>query len=39
MKEAYSKPVVDVKEFKAQDVLTVSNTNMGPEISDGEDDD
>ena len=31
MKEAYSKPVVDVK---AQDVLTVS----GPEITDGEDD-
>lgn len=37
MKEAYSKPVVDVKEFKAQDVLTVSNT-MGPEITDAEDD-
>lgn len=37
MKEAYSKPVVDVKEFKAQDVLTVSNE--GPEISYGEDDD
>lgn len=34
MKEAYSKPVVDVKEFKAQDVLTVS----GPEITVGEDD-
>lgn len=34
MKEAYSKPVVDVEEFKAQDVLTVS----GPEISVGEDD-
>lgn len=37
MKEAYSKPVVDVNEFKTQDVLTVSN--LGPEISDGEDDD
>lgn len=36
MKEAYSKPVVDVKEFKAQDVLTVSGS--GPEITDGEDD-
>lgn len=31
MKEAYSKPVVDVKEFQQIDVLTVS----GPEIVDG----
>lgn len=38
MKEAYSKPVVDVKEFKAQDVLTVSSYPAGPEITDGEDD-
>lgn len=35
MKETYSKPVVDVKEFKAQDVLTLSG---GPEITVGEDD-
>lgn len=31
MKEAYSKPVVDVKEFHVTDVITTS----GPEITDG----
>lgn len=34
MKEAYSKPVIDVKEFTAQDVITTS----GPEILPGADD-
>ena len=34
MKEAYSKPVVDVKEFQQINVMTSS----GPEIIGGEDD-
>lgn len=34
MKEAYSKPVVDVKEFQQIDVMTAS----GPEIIEGGDD-
>lgn len=33
MKETYSKPVVDVKEFTTQDVVTTSIN--GPEITDG----
>lgn len=37
MKETYSKPVADVKEFKAQDVLTLSGST-GPEITVGEGD-
>lgn len=36
MKEAYSKPVAEVKEFKAQDVMT---TSQGPEIINPGDDD
>lgn len=35
MKEAYSKPVVDVKEFQQIDVMTASS---GPEIIEGEGD-
>lgn len=38
MKEAYSKPVAEVKEFKAQDVMTTS-INEGPEIINPGDDD
>lgn len=37
MKEAYSKPVVDVKEFQQIDVMTTSSAS-GPEIVGGEDD-
>ena len=40
MKEAYSKPVVDVKEFQQIDVMTTSGASgpSGPEIVGGEDD-
>lgn len=37
MKEAYSKPVVDVKEFHVTDVIATSGVN-GPEIIEGEGD-
>lgn len=35
MKEAYSKPVVDVKEFQQIDVMTASESTGGPEIIEG----
>lgn len=36
MKETYKKPVLDVKDFKTQDVVTTSTGNKDPEINDGD---